>query len=110
MRTFSAVLNIVYLCLGAVFVLLGLITLLAGALEPDGSAVVWGVILLLIGGLRIAWSIYRMRAYARFNAAQNAQLRQGYKSPSDGQYGRQYIGYRPNGPGMYPSPPPDQMY
>ena len=91
MRTFNTVWNIVYLCFGVFSILLGLVIILAALATGDGSSIFYGVILLAIGGLRIFWSIYRMRAYARFNAAQNAQLRQGYNP------------YAPP-PGMYPTP------
>jgi len=118
MRTFNTVWNIVYLCFGVFSILLGVVIILGAAITQDGSSIFYGVFLLLIGGLRIAWSIYRMRAYARFNAAQNAQLRQGYNPyapppgmyPPQGQYpqppyGAPYPPQQPQYGGQYPPPP-----
>ncbi|MEO7000241.1 MAG: hypothetical protein ABI068_00375 [Ktedonobacterales bacterium] len=116
MRTFNTVWNIIYLCFGVFSILLGLVIILGAALTQDGSSIFYGVILLAVGAFRIFWSIYRMRMYARFNAAQNAQLKQGYNPyapppvmypPQQAQYPQpqyppqQYGGQYPPQPGQY---------
>ena len=62
--------NVLYLILGIVFVLAGLGTLAYGASSGDSGSLFYGVVLLLIGGARIFWSVSRMRAVSAYQARQ----------------------------------------
>ncbi|HUY78506.1 MAG TPA: hypothetical protein VMV29_17170 [Ktedonobacterales bacterium] len=88
MRFWGTTANVIYLILGAVFVLFGLIVILAAAIAGDGGNIFYGVILLAIGGARIAWSIARMRAMNAVLTRNRAQQQMMY----------------PQQPGMYPPP------
>lgn len=111
MRYLGTTANIIYLILGIAFAVFGLIVILAGLVTGDYATAFYGVILLLLGGARIAWSIVRMRALSAMlarNRQQQQVFQPGYPSyPQPGayppQYPPQYPGYPPQ-PGAYPPP------
>ncbi|HLY32380.1 MAG TPA: hypothetical protein VKQ36_15230 [Ktedonobacterales bacterium] len=117
MRFWGTTGNIIYMILGIASAVFGLLALLGGLLSQpqDGSAILAGAFLLLIGGARIAWSIARMRAMSQMQARMNQrQMYSGYPPypqqpgippyPQQGMYPpAQYPPYTPQS-GAYPPP------
>jgi hypothetical protein len=65
--------NIVYLILGIGIAVLGLFLLLVSLVMGDTSNAVYGGVLVLIGGVRILWSIGRIVTTNRLQTQQNLQ-------------------------------------
>lgn len=117
MGGFHKVRNILYLILGIVSILFGLISLLASLASGDSGLLIRGVIFVLIGGLRIYWSISRMRSVSRFEAGLRANngMPAGYHYgqpgvPPTAQYGQPQYGQQPGYPPQQPGYPPQQQY
>src|SRR5579875_2210062 len=111
MRFLGTTANIIYLILGIVFAVLGLLVIVGSLALQDYGTTLYGVILLLLGGARIAWSIVRMRAFSAIQQRQRQQQQQqqmfqpGYPPypQQPGAYPPQYPPY-PQQPGAYPPP------
>lgn len=100
---FMKVGNIVYLILGIAFAGFGLLLLLASLVTGDTGNAVYGGILIIIGGVRIFWSIGRMQILKRAQAGQNKAQQQIMYSPPQGY---PQPGYPPQGYGQQPGYPP----
>src|SRR5579875_1636345 len=109
MRFLGTTANIIYLILGIVFAVLGLLVIVGSLALQDYGTTLYGVILLLLGGARIAWSIVRMRAFSAIRQMQQQQQQQMFQPvypPYPQQpcaYPPQYPPY-PQQPGAYPPP------
>lgn len=99
---FTKVGNIVYLILGIAFAGFGLLLLVASLVSGDTGNAVYGGVLLVLGAVRIFWSIGRMQIFKhveRNQAMSNQRIM--YGSP----YAQQ-PGYPPQGYGQQPGYPP----
>lgn len=110
---FTKVGNIIYLILGIALAAFGLLLLLAALVTGDNGNLIYGGILLVLGVVRIFWSIGRMQLLKRVETNQamsNQRIMYG------GQYGQQPgyppQGYQPGYPqqGYQPGYPPQPAY
>ena len=93
--------NIIYLVLGAGFALFGLVLVLAALVTGDTGNVVYGGILLVLGVVRIFWSIGRMRMMGQYQARQTQQAQRMMYNGQPG-YPPQQPGYPPQQYGQQP--------
>ncbi len=104
MGNFGKAGNVIYLILGIVCIVAGLVTFISALVTGDGGSTFYGLVLLLIGGARIFWSISRMRAVSRYENAQ----RMGYGMPPGYMYGQP--GVPPTAQYGYPQYPQQPGY
>ena len=93
--------NIVYLILGIVFALGGLLWIAVALSQGDGGGAIYGVLLVVIGGVRIFWSIGRMQMLKR---AESGEAMRNQRIMYGAPYGQQ-PGYPPQGYGQQPGYP-----